>query len=310
MNPELDLLQRLKNVGALKPTAPTTGSPMEKELEKGDPDFSTLVSIRNLFTHHDTHPIVIDFALLKAFGPAWFGWETPTIYAEIKRTFQSEISEHARAKIQTVKTIHVSNGVWNSWQVFEKIVQGLNNNIPRWDLMQAPSLEQLYAGIDMLDQLRHEEFSDEVKLYIAAAVLHEDVFFVPPPLDFLQTEVAQPYYRCRDCGGEDSALFHDGLCDTCTGKFDVSHGLSMRPNQDLLDQGRGKNLELILRFDPSPVEKRWKLVEHLPIEEVELEETQEDVQVAKLLIARDYTNIRRRQLAEQLVSLRSWLGAS
>jgi hypothetical protein len=32
--------------------------------------------------------------------------------------------------------------------------------------------------------------------------------------------------------------------------------------------------------------------------------------VAKLLMARDYMNIRRRQLAAQLTDLKSWLGAS
>lgn len=283
---------------------------MEKELEQGDPDASTPVTLRNLFTHHDTHPVVLDFALMKAFGVEWLGWDAPTIWVMIQKTFKMPVSEHARAKVQTVKTLHVSNAPWDQWPVFEKIIQGLNNNIPKFEVMQAPSLEQLYAGIDMLDHIRTREFSDEVKRYMAAAVLHEDVTFVPPPLDFIQLEVGQPFYRCLDCGNEDSALFHDGTCDTCTHKFDPDKGLSMRPDQEDLLQGRGKNLELHLRHDPEFVAKKWAEVKDKPTASVELEEDEVGTQVAKLLIARDYMNVRRRQLAEQLTTMKSWLGVA
>ena len=53
------------------------------------------MSLRNLFTHQETHPVILDFALLKAFGPTvvWLG--NPTIYQEIQRKFSSQISEHA-----------------------------------------------------------------------------------------------------------------------------------------------------------------------------------------------------------------------
>lgn len=308
--PESEFFERLQTIGGVKPTAPTAGSVVEKELKEVEQDFSTPLTIRNLFTHHDAHPIVIDLSLLKAFGLEWWLWEQETIEAEIQRVFKTQISEHAKVKIQTVKTLHVSPAPWQSWQVFEKIIQGLNNNIPRWELMQAPSLDQLYAGLDMMDTLRQEDFSDEVKQYIAAAVLHEDVFFVPPPLDFVQEFVAQPYWHCKDCGNEDLALFHDGICDTCTKKFDPENNLSMIPDRELVQQGKGKNLELRLKFDPDPTQRRWDELKSEPLEKIQFQEVREDIQVAKLLIARDYMNIRRRQLAEQLTSLKSWLGAS
>lgn len=308
-SPELDLFERLKGASSVKPTAPTEGSVVEQELKKADPEFGIPVSIRNVFTHQDTHPVVIDFALLKTFGPVWFTWETPTIYQEIQKKFSSQISEHARAKIQAIKTVHVTDSVWTSWQVLEKVLQALNGNIPKWDVMQAPSLDQLYAGIDILEGLRHEVFDDEVKAYIAAAVLNEDVFFVPPPLDFVQVEVAHPRYVCQDCGNEESALFHDGLCTACTQKMDPEQGLSLTPSPELVAQGKGKNLKLVLQFNPDPIQERWAQVSGLATEKVELEENQVDVQVAKLLLARDYMNIRRRQLAEQIIALKSWLGA-
>lgn len=309
VTPEDELFQRLQGN---RQTAPSEGSVVEREMMKGDPDVGVPVNIRTLFTHHDAHPIVLDFALLRAFQLDWLAWETETLWVEIQKTFQTQISELTRAKIQTVKTVHISPLPWERWHVFEKVVQGLNNNVPRFDIMQALTLEQLYAGVDILDGIRKGAFSDEVKLYIAACVLHEDVTFVPPPLDFVQVEVAQPHYVCHDCGNEDSALFHDGICDTCTQKWVSGATMAGKPDQELLDAGRGRNMKVVLRYNPDSVEKLWNELKSKPTVEVmdTLEETPEGTQVAKLLVARDYMNVRRRQLADQLISLKTWLGAS
>lgn len=307
---EMDFFKRLKGAESIKPTAASEGSSMEQVLKATTPDADTPLSIRNLFTHQDTHPLVLDFALLKTFGLEWLGWESVTVFQEIRRVFSTEISEHARSKIQAIKTLHVSNAPWNSWQVLEKVIQALNNNVPKWEVMQAPTLDQMFAAIDIMDMIERGTFSEETKMYLAAAVLNEDVFFVPPPLDFFQAEVAQPKWVCKDCGNEDSALFHDGVCDTCTHRFSEENGLTFEPDPEAIAAGRGKNTTLKLTYDPDPVEARWEQVKNKPSKEVELEENQVDVQVAKLLVARDYMNIRRRQLQEQLTALKSWLGAS
>lgn len=309
-SPEQDLFDRLKGAEAVKPTASLEGSAVVKDVEKDSPDIGSPVTLRNLFTHQDTHPVVIDFALLKAFGLEWYMWEAETIWAEVQRVFKMNISEVNRAKVQTLKTLHVSNTPWDHWQVFEKIVQGLNNVVPRWAFMQIPSLEQLYAALDMLEHIRVVDFNSEVKLYIANAILHEDVTFAPPPLSFVQVEISQPYYHCKDCGHEYSALFHDGVCDSCTQKMDAEQGLSLRPKQELLNKGLGTNMETRLRHDPDAVQRRWEELKAEPITKVNLEENETDIQVAKLLVARDYMNIRRKQLAEQLVTLKAWLGAT
>ena len=308
INPEGQLYSLLEGH---RPTAPSEGSDVEKDLLRGDPDAGVPLTIRNLFTHHDAHAVVLDFALLRSFGMEWMDWEPETIWAEVQRTFKTQISELARAKIQAVKTLHVSPGPWESWQVFEKVIQALNNNVPRWDIMQAPGLEQLYAGVDIMDTVQKNPFSDEVKLYMAAAVLHENVLYVPPPLDFIQVEVSQPHYVCLDCGNHESALFHDGICDTCTQKW-ADGTLSGRPDPDLLAKGKGRNVKMVLRFDPDSAEELWSTVDKMPSGTAldNLPETAEGTQVARLLIARDYMNVRRRQLADQLTSLKSWLGAA
>jgi hypothetical protein len=293
------------NAGSgVKPTAPSEGSVAEAAILKGDPDAGAPVTIRNLFTHHDVHPVVLDLAMLKEFGEEWYLWESATLWSEIKRLFKTDVSELTRAKIQTVKSIHSSPLPWTKWQVFEKIVQGLNNNIPTWETMQVPSLEQLYVGVDILETFRKEDFSDEVCAYIASAVLNDEVSFVPAPLDFVQAEVAQPYLKCADCGLQESSLFHDGICTSCSKKTDPESGLGMKPSND-----KGKNVIELLQHDFRPVEARWQEVGRKPSSEIEFNEDVVDSQLSKLILARDYMNVRRRQLADQLTSLKSWLGA-
>lgn len=288
-------------------TAPLENSPVEKGLASSEQDYGKPVTIRNLFTNHDTHPVVLDLSLMKQFGVEWLTWDTATLWPEIKTEFKTEISELSRAKIQTVRTCHVSDLPWEKWQVFEKIIQGLNNNIPQFELMQAPTIEQLYAGIDILSTIRDRAYSDEVRLYMAASVHNEELTFVPPPLDIIQLEVSKPHYKCSVCGSQESALFSDGVCTQCAKKVDPEKGMSLMPDQEVL-QGIGKDMDIIYEHKFGHIKERWEKVKSSPMDKVDLAETEEDIQVAKLLIARDYMNIRRRQLADQLTSLRSWLG--
>lgn len=308
MNIEQQFLEAIRGRDTA-PTASLEDSPVAQSQLAMDPDYSKPVTLRTLFTHHDTHPVVLDLSLMRQFGVDWLEWDVSTLWSEIKQEFKTEISEHSRTKIQAVRSCHVSPLPWEKWQVFEKIIQSLNNNIPNFEIMQAPTIEQLYAGIDILDTLRKREYSDEVKLYMAAAVHHEEISFVPPPLDFIQEEVARPHYLCRDCGNVEPALFHDGICTVCSNKMDPEKGLSMRPD-DSVSEGVGKNVEALYEHLYDHVQDRWNEVKSQPVAKVDFKETPEDVQVAKLMLARDYMNIRRKQLADQLTSLRSWLGAS
>lgn len=307
-SPEARLFDLLAKPSVSGPSVSTEGSEAEKIISRGDPDYGTPVTVRNLFTHQDTHPVVLNLAMMREFQMDWVGWEPRTIWSEINRLFKSQVSEHTRAKVQALMALHNNNGFWKSWTVFEKVVQALNGNIPTWTVMQMPSPEQLYVAVDMLEHIRSGVFSDEVKLYMTAAILHEDLTFVPPPLDFIQLEVSQPYYTCETCGQEVSALFHDKFCDSCTKKFHHDQGLSMRPKAEIVNQGVGLMTEG-LRHDPVLVSLRWEEVKSVPSEKVHLKEDAVDNQVHRLLLCRDMMNIKRRQLTEQLTSLKSWMRA-
>jgi len=312
MTPEDALFDRLMLAEKAAPSAPTAGSPEEAYVKaKGEPDDSKPVTLRNLFTHPDAHPVSLDFAMLKAFGSEWFSWQAETIWDEIQDEFKSQISELTKQKIRALQSCHVSLLPWTAWQVFEKVAHAFNGTLPNFSIMQRLDLEELFGAVDMIPFIRKEKYSDEVKLYMAATVLEEDVFFVPEPLNFIQMEVSQPHYHCNDCGNEESALFHDGFCSACTQRMHPSQGLTLEPRQELVNQGLGRNTTIVPRYDHIQVMKRWEEVKALPFSEFKMDENRmEDVQVRQLLLARDYMNIRRKQLAEQLTALKSWIGAS
>lgn len=283
-----------------------TSAPGTSPVVPADASKSPL-TLRSLFFHPDSHPVVLDFALARSFGAEWIDWDADTIWDSVKDAFQAEISELSRAKVQTVKTLHLVDSPWNEWQVFEKVVQGLNNNLPRFDIMQMPDLPQLYAAVDMMaTHWEKTDFSDEVKRYIASVVLHENVSFVTPPLDFVQMEISQPSYECLDCGNKDSALFHDKTCDTCTRRFAQDKSLDFQPHPEVAEKNLGRNVRISFKYDPDEVQARYN---ELHSSRANLKEDLVDVQVAKIFDAEDYMNMKRRQMVHQLTALKSWLGA-
>lgn len=152
---------------------------------------ATLVTAKNLFVHHDTHPVVFDIALLKKYAADWFEWQPETLWKEIKEDFRvPSISDHAKAKIQAVRTIHIGEKFWLNWESFCWITQALNNNIPDWHVLQKPSLSQLVESVGIAEMIRNgETFALEVQSFVAASMLDEGVFYAPHPIAFCQEEI-------------------------------------------------------------------------------------------------------------------------
>ena len=215
-------------------------------------------SSRNLFVHHDTHPVVLDIKLIDKYKADWFGWEPETLWTEIMDDFRTpSISDHVKSKIQAIRTIHITDWVFTKWEIFCPIIQALNNNIPDFEIMRKPTISQLFAGVDMITMVRNdEEFSQEVQQFCGAAMLDEGVTAAPQPVAFCQDEI-----------------------------LEIQE-------------------EMGVPVDPAPVKEKYRQVVTLPADQVVLEETQVDIQVAKLLIARDYMGLRRQQMKEQLRALR------
>jgi hypothetical protein len=234
----------------------------------------------NFLVHHDTHPLVLDVLLLSKYGTDWLDWEPETIIAELKDDFrQSGISTLNWQQIQAVKTCHNTEAPWKAWEVFCVVCQALNNNIPNFHMVQKPTIAQVMVALDIMGRIDKHSFSEEVAKFVAASFLDEGVYYLPPPANFAQEWASAPRYRCAKCGKVDRDD-DNYVCDTCGA-----------PESDLKKE---------YERDWRPVKTRYDEIVAQGEDHDMLQETVVDVQVAKLLVARDYVLYRRHQLKKQL----------
>jgi len=275
-----------------------------------------------IFGHHDAHPVVLATLLFKEYDVEWLEWEADVLWYEIEDDFSRRFSARGRPtkvtvsglnrnKIQAIRTLLLSNGFWEEWQIFCPIMQALNNNVPVFDTLQKPSVAQLMAGLDIVSTIREEEFSEEISRFVAAACLEQGVWFLPKPLDFAQGHAARPHYECRDCGNQDEVDLRDGRCDVCVGRFSPDsdgNAMNMKPAKGVPDSV-GRNLKYELKNDPRSVETPWKRIKQDPEGDYMLQDdVPEDVVCAKLLVAEGHMEHRQALLHQQVTALEGLLG--
>jgi hypothetical protein len=244
--------------------------------------------------------------LMEKFGHEWITWEPEVIRYEILATFKTNsISDSNWNKIQAARNILGTIGFWEEWHIFEKVIQAFNNNIPDFTTGQRCTISQLMAGVDIANILRKEDFSSEVSKYVAACFIDSGVMYTPPPLEFSSEYLAGPMYECLDCGKIERDDGLDGRCDFCTGRFDKLYNFNGKP-KDGAHPDSGKNIRHFLTRDPTLANKRFDEV--LSGKHGELSnESAEDVQAVKLMVAHKYMMQRRQELSSQLEELKSWV---
>jgi hypothetical protein len=253
----LAVLENVENPG--KTSVPANPNPHPAD----NPAPTTAVTRKNLFVHYETHPIVFDVLLLDKYGADWYGWEAPTLWREIISDFGiPSISDHNKAKIQAIRTLHINEWYWKEWEVFNWITQALNGNIPDFHVIQKPTIGQMVNSVEIASVARNDEkFDKEVEMFIAGVMVDEGVCYAPPPIDFCQGEIR----RLLESLKVDHAL---PLIDKVKSRLDQILAI---PKEEWTKPG-----EVILHEDPV------------------------DIQVAKLKVALDYAALRKRQMQEQL----------
>lgn len=280
-NPILEerFYDQLRDAEESKPVVeayPKEDKPPEEDPSGGPAPFTA----QNFLVHHDTHPLVLDIVLLDEYGTEWLEWEAETLYTEIKDDFrQPSISALNWQQIQAVKTCHVTPSPWKEWEVFAVVCQALNNNIPNFHTMQKPTIAQVMVAIDIMGKIDEHSFSEDLEKFVAACFLDEGVYYLPPPANFGQDWAAEPRYRCTKCGKVDRDDEND-ICDSCGAP------------ESFLQKEYAR--------DWRPVKARYDEINAQGEDHDVLQENVVDVQVAKLLVARDYVLYRRQQLEEQL----------
>lgn len=292
-------------------TLPMVAAP-EEVIPPTQPPVPKSLTYRSVFSHPDAHPLALDVTLLKHFELEWLSWLSDTLFLEIERTFSTSIAEVNKLKILAVQTLHVIDTCWEEWEIFEKHIWALNGMVPRVDSIQPPDLTMLFSGVSIINSIRKETFGEEVARYCAAVFLYENVHYAPEPLSFCQDFISQPMFTCKDCGQKGSTLPpFEGMCWSCGRHFQSEHPFKFEPDPEVVKKGGAKNLDYYVTYDCNPVKKRFDELNALPADKLKaaIKENSDDIQSAKLITAVDFVKYKSQQLAEQLSSLKTWLGA-
>ena len=155
----------------------------EALVTKAAAELRPIVSI-NLFQHPDAHPIALDLALLRRYGPEWLLWEAETIETRVPIDFKTNsLAALNFEKIMAVKTLHLTDSFWKRWEVFSALQQPLNNAFADFNIMQAPTYGAVVVAADIAGHLRDDvKWSEEIVEYIKVVMRHDGVLVGVEPL--------------------------------------------------------------------------------------------------------------------------------
>jgi hypothetical protein len=144
----------------------------------------------NLFQHPESHPLALDLALLRKYGPEWMIWDAETVAWRIPQDFRTtDISDLNMNKIQAVKTLHVVDTYWKQWEIFNWCTPPLNGMFTDFEMMQVPSVGQCLVSVDIANKVRTDvAWSDEVKLFVSTVFRNDGIFCPIEPIDFISVE--------------------------------------------------------------------------------------------------------------------------
>jgi hypothetical protein len=186
-DPERAFLDALQSVGVAPPQATTDAAWEEKLAEQ------PAVTAANIWRHPDAHPIALDMLVLQRYGPEWLTWEPETLHVLVPVDFKTpSLSDLNHAKLQACKTLHLVDSFWHRWEVFVACAMPFNNELPDFKTMQVPTAAQCLVAIDIAHRIREEnDWSEEVKGFIAAVYKHDDIYLPLPPADFVTLDVPE-----------------------------------------------------------------------------------------------------------------------
>jgi hypothetical protein len=186
-------------------------------------------------------------------------------------------------KLMAVKLLIISDVPWDKWEVFQNVILSLNGIPPAVEVMQIPQLHELWYGIELMNLLRKEKFNElgsDIPKYVAAILLHENIHYAPKPLDFAQTILSNPTYKCDKCGTIGTALnCFKWKCRECD----------------------NEKIKIELEYDPTKQEELFN--KHLKEEFPEIKEDADDIAAGKLFLAYKYVQLKTKEIENNLKNI-------
>jgi DNA-directed RNA polymerase subunit RPC12/RpoP len=258
----------------------------------------------NLFSDDKAHPIALFLAALKITEHKQeevVTWSSEVFAHEInKKITPTIISNTIFNKIMAVKTLLVTDAIWEHWELFLNMFHSLNGLPLSREVLHLTEypLPYLYNTVDIMNIIREQPFSEEVSRFCATVFLHENVQYAPEPLDFCQIFISQPKYKCNNCGKEGSALPpFNYVCSSCAKTFDVTEKDRIFNFKPIEVSKETTDVSISLTYPISNIRTRY---EECLNKECTLEENDVDSQVAKLLISHEYVKEQNNELLSEI----------
>lgn len=148
------------------------------------------VSVSHLFMSPETHPLILDLALLRKYKADWLGWELETLVSRIMEDFRTPtVSDLNIEKVQACKSLHLVDDFWLKWEVFLPCCAAFNGMFADFRNMQIPDVAECMLAVDIANRIRDDmQWSPEVKTFLSVVHRHQSIMCPQPPLDFVHVD--------------------------------------------------------------------------------------------------------------------------
>jgi len=142
------------------------------------------VTSKTLFSHPETHPIVLDLALLAKYpGAEWLEWEPESLQYHVAKDL-GPLSDLNFSKIMAMKALHMVDSFWEQWEVFTWVTMPLNGIFPDFQVMQVPHVAQAMVAAFVANRVREDvPWSDEVRHFLGVVHQNDGIFLAQPPVE-------------------------------------------------------------------------------------------------------------------------------
>lgn len=258
----------------------------------------------NIFNDDKAHPVALFLAALKVTEQKQeevLTWSSEVFAHEInKKITPNIISNVVFNKIMAVKTLLVTDAVWEHWELFLNMFHSLNGLPLSREVLHLTEypLPYLYNTVDIMNIIKDQAFSEEVSRFCATVFLHENVLYAPGLLDFCQIFISQPKYKCSNCGKEGSALPpFNYVCPSCAKTFDITEKDRIFNFKPLEISKDTTDVTISLTYPVNELRDRY---EECLNKDCKLEENDIDSQIAKLLISNLYVKEQNDKLLSEI----------
>jgi len=190
-----------------------TGEAVASELHQGKLDQALtkalvggikMASDLGLFKDPASSPIKLYHAI-QSLGIQVLTWKPETLMAAIDKKFHgwsndkaaeaiakfhetgalvTDVPSITRQKLYAIRVVVTSDLPHSEWNVFEKVGSAFNNRHAKFDIVERLSTAECARTIAIIESIRPDRYTNEIKVYLAAAA-HEDGFYTLAPSKYL-----------------------------------------------------------------------------------------------------------------------------